>query len=100
MLEMWRKLSGLVVVTALIGEVSVAHTAPLDAIASNPNKMGWMQGFPPAEDRIIGHPSTDYFSFPKLRWTFCHFRGNTGNEACWARCGAHLPILQSAGPRD
>ena len=33
-----------------------------------------MQGFPPPEDRIIGHPASDYFSFPKLRWTFCHFR--------------------------
>ena len=23
---------------------------------------------------MIGHPASDYFSFPKLRWTFCHFR--------------------------
>ena len=46
----------------------------LDAPASDPNEMGWMQGFPPPSDRIIAYPASDYFSFPKLRWTFCHFR--------------------------
>lgn len=45
-----------------------------DAVASDPRNMGWMQGFPPQPDKVIGQPSSDYFSFPKLRWTFCHFR--------------------------
>ena len=51
-----------------------ALTQPSDAIASDPRNMGWMQGFPPQPDKVIGQPSSDYFSFPKLRWTFCHFR--------------------------
>ncbi len=46
----------------------------LDATASNPVTMGWMQGFPPAEDKQIRFTDPDYFAFPKLRWTVCHFR--------------------------
>ncbi|MEW6445446.1 MAG: serine hydrolase [Pseudomonadota bacterium] len=33
-----------------------------------------MQGFPPPPDKLITQPDTDYFSFPKLRWTVCHLR--------------------------
>jgi CubicO group peptidase (beta-lactamase class C family) len=36
--------------------------------------MGWMQGFPPAQDRLITQPDSNYFSFPKLRWSVCHLR--------------------------
>ena len=36
--------------------------------------MGGMEGFAPPVDKVIGQLSTDYFSFPKLRWSFCHFR--------------------------
>ncbi len=45
-----------------------------DAVASDPVNLGWMQGFPPPPDKIIGQPDSNYFSFPKLRWTVCHFR--------------------------
>lgn len=98
MLEMWRKMSGLVVVTVLIGEVCVAHGAPLDAIASDPNTMGWMQGFPPPQDRIIGHPSSDYFSFPKLRWTFCHFRELQATQRVGRGVGPISPFLKCLIP--
>ncbi len=47
---------------------------PTDAVASNPMTMGWMQGFPPAADKTIRFTDPDYFAFPKLRWTVCHFR--------------------------
>ena len=46
----------------------------LDAAASDPRTLGWMQGFPPPADRIIGQPDSNFFSFPRLRWTVCHFR--------------------------
>ncbi|RDV36572.1 META domain-containing protein [Bradymonadaceae bacterium TMQ3] len=45
-----------------------------DAASSDPGKLGWMQGYPPAEDRVIRFYEGDYFSFPRLRWTVCHFR--------------------------
>jgi hypothetical protein len=33
-----------------------------------------MTGFPPPPDKLIMQPESDYFSFPKLRWTVCHIR--------------------------
>ena len=52
----------------------MAQDTPLDAKASNPVTLGWMQGFPPAADKTIRFTDPDYFAFPKLRWTACHFR--------------------------
>ena len=47
---------------------------PLSAQASDPNTLGWMQGSPPAADKTIRFTDPDFFAFPKLRWTACHFR--------------------------
>ncbi len=52
----------------------IAEEVPLSAQASDPRAMGWMQGFPPAPDKTIRFTDPDYFAFPKLRWTVCHFR--------------------------
>ena len=46
----------------------------LNATESDPGKLGWMQGFPPEDDKTIRFTDPDYFAFPKLRWTACHFR--------------------------
>ena len=51
-----------------------AQSAPLSAQDSDPNVMGWMQGFPPPLDKIITQPDSVYFSFPRLRWSVCHLR--------------------------
>jgi CubicO group peptidase (beta-lactamase class C family) len=53
---------------------SATRPATLSAQASNPNTLGWMQGFPPASEKTIRVTDADYFAFPKLRWTVCHFR--------------------------
>ena len=46
----------------------------LSAIESDPKVLGWMEGFPPPPDKQIAQPDSNYFSFPKLRWTVCHLR--------------------------
>jgi len=46
----------------------------LSAQESDPRVMGWMQGFPPPENKIITQPDSVYFSFPRLRWSVCHLR--------------------------
>ena len=56
-----------------LGAVAQAQT-PLPASASDPGAMGWMQGFPPSAEKTIRFTAPDYFSFPRLRWTVCHFR--------------------------
>ncbi|MCC1495937.1 serine hydrolase [Alcanivorax sp. 1008] len=33
-----------------------------------------MVGSPPPADKLIMQPESDFFSFPKLRWTVCHIR--------------------------
>ena len=61
--------------TLTLGGTAMAQpSAPLTAQASNPQALGWMQGFPPPAGRTIRFTDPDYFAFPKLRWTVCHFR--------------------------
>ncbi|MCM1035504.1 MAG: beta-lactamase family protein [Paludibacter sp.] len=42
--------------------------------SSNPITMGWMQGFPPASNRILSASDGSFFLFPALRYTVCHMR--------------------------
>ena len=46
----------------------------MTAKQSDPVALGWMVGAPPPDDKIIRFSDGDYFNFPKLRWTVCHFR--------------------------
>lgn len=60
---------------AMAPAVSLAQGQPaMSAAESDPVKLGWMTGSPPPADKIIRFSDPDYFSFPKLRWTVCHFR--------------------------
>ncbi|NNL10981.1 MAG: serine hydrolase, partial [Pseudomonadales bacterium] len=45
-----------------------------NAEATDPAKMGWMQGSPPPENRIIRFADGSYFRFPATRWSFSNFR--------------------------
>ncbi|MEX3314123.1 serine hydrolase [Sulfitobacter sp. PS-8MA] len=56
------------------GAAMAQNATPLNAQASDPVPLGWMQGFPPPADKTIRFTDADYFAFPKLRWTVCHFR--------------------------
>ena len=76
----------------------MAKAEPLDAAVSDPNVMGWMQGFPPDDDRIIGYPASDYFSFPKLRWTFCHLREIQATKRVGRGVGPVSPFSEALDP--
>ncbi|MCX2720609.1 serine hydrolase domain-containing protein [Lentiprolixibacter aurantiacus] len=41
---------------------------------SDPVKMGWMQGFPPPQDKIVSAIDGSFFRFPALRYSVCHMR--------------------------
>ena len=86
--------------TLLVGvaSVSLAQTGVPDAIESNPNTMGWMKGFPPSDDRVIGHSINDYLSFPKLRWTFCHLREIQATRRVARGRGPISPLPESLDP--
>ena len=46
----------------------------LSAEESNPQKLGWMQGFPPSQDKIVSAIDGSFFRFPALRYSVCHMR--------------------------
>ncbi len=67
-------LIGGVALWAISGGVSAQTGNPLSAEESDPAALGWMTGFPPPAEKLIMQPESDFFSFPKLRWTVCHIR--------------------------
>jgi len=67
-------LIGVLALIAMLDNASAQSGTPLSAADSDPRKLGWMTGFPPPADKLIMQPESDYFSFPKLRWTVCHIR--------------------------
>ena len=69
-----------------------------DAAASDPVAMGWMQGFPPPADKVIGHPDSNFFSFPKMRWTVCHFRELLPTREVSRGLGAPRPLPVKPDP--
>lgn len=69
-----------------------ADNGSLDATESDPKALGWMQGFPPPREKLIMQPDSDFFSFPKLRWTVCHFRELLPTEQVSRGIGAPVPL--------
>lgn len=73
-------------------QAKAQQSAPLSAQESDPNVMGWMQGFPPPSDKLITQPDSNYFSFPKLRWSVCHLREFLPTEEISRGLGAPVPL--------
>ena len=73
-------------------KTSAAQDSPLSAQASDPRVMGWMQGFPPPDDKLITQPDSNYFSFPKLRWSVCHLREFLPTEVISRGIDAPVPL--------
>ena len=84
--------------TGLSGLALGDTASTLSAEDSDPNSLGWMQGFPPPPDRIIGQPDSDYFSFPKMRWTVCHFRELLPTTQVSRGLGAPTPFERAFDP--
>ena len=64
----------------------------LTAQESDPREMGWMKGAPPPPDKLITQPDSNYFSFPKLRWSVCHLREFLPTEEISRGLGAPVPL--------
>jgi CubicO group peptidase (beta-lactamase class C family) len=46
----------------------------LDAIESDPVRMGWMVGSPPPPDKLIRFADSSFASFPRTRWSYSNMR--------------------------
>ncbi|CCQ10116.1 Beta-lactamase class C and other penicillin binding proteins [Pseudoalteromonas luteoviolacea B = ATCC 29581] len=77
----------------LLLTLTLLSASPLHA--SDPQELGWMQGFPPAKDKRIMQPQANYFSFPKLRWTVCHIRELLPTQEVSRGLGAPVPLPYS-----
>lgn len=75
-----------------------AENFPLSAPESDPNYLGWMIGFPPPADKIVGQPDSNYFSFPKMRWSVCHFRELLPTRQVSRGLGAPVPLVRALDP--
>ena len=69
-----------------------ASAQQLSAADSDPRVIGWMQGFPPPPDKLIMQPDSNFFSFPKLRWSVCHLRELLPTEEVSRGIGAPVPF--------
>ena len=58
----------------VVAEVDESDAAPLPARESEPDNFGWMQGFPPSEERRLSAADGSFFQFPALRWSVVHMR--------------------------
>ncbi|PIE53678.1 6-aminohexanoate hydrolase [Candidatus Fermentibacteria bacterium] len=89
------KLSLLICLTGVcLASISAyaSEGSDLSAEESDPVKLGWMTGFPPPPDRLIMQPESDFFSFPKLRWTVCHIRELMPTMQVSRSIGAPVPF--------
>ncbi|MEM8867388.1 MAG: serine hydrolase [Verrucomicrobiota bacterium] len=80
---------------ALLTPVLAEESAAQDAAASDPVQLGWMEGFPPPPDKLIMQPDSNFFSFPKLRWTVCHIRELMPTKQVSRGIGAPVPMRYS-----
>lgn len=94
-MNLWKKYCSSLLTAGLLTTLSLAAIAqvkiPTDH-ESDPRVLGWMQGTPPAPDKRIMQPQSNYFTFPKLRWTVCHIRELMPTEQVSRGLGAPSPL--------
>ena len=86
------ELIGGVALLAISGGASAQTVNPLSAEESDPAALRWMTGFPPPAEKLIMQPESDFFSFPKLRWTVCHIRELMPTKQVSRGIGAPIPL--------
>ena len=68
------KRNTLIIFCMVVSTLATKAQTSLTASESDPIRMGWMQGFPPAEDRMVSMADGSFFEFPALRYSVCNMR--------------------------
>ena len=86
--------------TAMVSAIHAQTAAPAlpDPASTSVQAMGWMQGFPPAADKLITFDNPVGNTFPRIRWTFSHIREITPTANVWRGPGA--PSALRSAPVD
>ena len=61
-------------------------TATPTAAETDPEMLGWMQGFPPPPDKTITFQNGSFRSFPELRWAWGQYPP-AGADGVWRGAG-------------
>ncbi|QUS39633.1 class C beta-lactamase-related serine hydrolase [Tardiphaga alba] len=56
---------------------------PATAAETDPNTLGWMKGFPPAQDKLIQFHDDSFRNFPELRWAWSNVRSLVPTVNVW-----------------
>lgn len=67
---------------------TAAYADQPDATASDPRRLGWMTGAPPAADKRMAFADNSRNRFPQIRWSFCHQRRFLPTSPVWRGDGA------------
>ena len=66
---------------------AASQTATLAAPETDPQALGWMQGFPPPPDKTITFQNGSFRSFPELRWAWSNIRQLVPTVNVWRGAG-------------
>lgn len=64
-----------------------SQTATPTAAETDPQSLGWMQGFPPPPDKTITFQNGSFRSFPELRWAWSNIRQLVPTVNVWRGAG-------------
>jgi CubicO group peptidase (beta-lactamase class C family) len=68
---------------AMARTVAAFNAEQLDADASDPQRLGWMTGAPPAPDKRMSFADNSRNHFPQIRWAFSHQRRFLPTSSVW-----------------
>lgn len=69
-----KAMTGIALFAAIFSVSARAEPTFPDAAASDPVKLGWMQGSPPPPEKRVAFGDYSFFTFPQWRWSFSHWR--------------------------
>jgi CubicO group peptidase (beta-lactamase class C family) len=67
--------------------VTASNQSPATATETDPQSLGWMQGFPPPPDKTIIFHNGSFRSFPELRWAWSNIRQLVPTVNVWRGAG-------------
>lgn len=71
-----------------------------DGRASDPARLGWMEGAPPPEDRRVQFGVQPTLGFPQIRWSLCHMRELVPTVNVWRGPGPASELASAPRTAD
>lgn len=79
--------ASVVLSTFTVAALAQTPAAPPDAVASDPRKLGLMEGYPPPPEKTIRFGDGSGYRFPNTRWSFTHQRELVPTANVWRGSG-------------